>query len=212
MNTSMSKRTQLLCVSAMMIALATILSLISKFIPALEMPFGGSITLCSMVPIVYISYRYGVKWGLFSGFVYSVLQILTGMSALKGLSAGSLVASLFLDYFIAFTVLGLGGMFRKTIPNKTLGFTLGVVITGLLRFTCHVISGFLLWATADNITWLLGEGALTTDVPFKWVQFLYSLIYNGTYMIPDIIVATIGAVIISLTAKQIFVTEDLKKA
>ena len=142
MNTSMSKRTQMLCVSAMMIALATILSLISKFIPALEMPFGGSITLCSMVPIVYISYRYGVKWGLFSGFVYSVFKILTGMSALKGLSAGSLVASLFLDYFIAFTVLGLGGMFRKTIPNKTLGFTLGVVITGLLRFTCHVISGF----------------------------------------------------------------------
>ena len=149
MNTSMSKRTQMLCVSAMMIALATILSLISKFIPALEMPFGGSITLCSMVPIVYISYRYGVKWGLFSGFVYSVLQILTGMSALKGLSAGSLVASLFLDYFIAFTVLGLGGMFRKTIPNKTLGFTLGVVVAGLLRFTCHVISGFLLWATRN---------------------------------------------------------------
>lgn len=212
MNTSISKKTQRLCVSAMMIALATVLSLASKLIPALEMPFGGSITLCSMVPIVYISYRYNVKWGLFSGFVYSVLQILTGMSALKGLSAWSLVASLFLDYFIAFTVLGLGGMFRKTITNRALGFTLGVAIAGVLRYICHVISGFLLWATADNIAWFLGEGALATDVPFRWVQLLYSVIYNGTYMIPDIITATIGAAIISLTAKRLLVPEDLKQA
>ena len=65
--------------SAVMIALATVLSNIKFF----EMPMGGSVTAFSMLPIVLIAYRYGLKWGLFTGGVYGVMQMLLGMHNLK---------------------------------------------------------------------------------------------------------------------------------
>ena len=207
MSTKISQKTQMLCVSAVMIALATILSL-NKII---DLPFGGAVTLCSMVPIVYISYRYGVRWGLLSGFVYSLIQILTGLSALRGISGFSLVASLFLDYFIAFTVLGLGGMFRKAIPNRVLSFGLGFAVCSTLRYLCHILSGFALWASAENIAWFFGDGALTTDIPFKMVQFVYSIVYNGTYMVPEIIIGTVVSVLLALFAKPLFVLDNVKE-
>lgn len=209
MSTKMSKKTQMLCISAVMIALATILSLVKLF----EFPFGGSITLCSMVPIVYISYRYGIKWGMLTGFVYSLLQLLTGLDALKSISGMSLVASLLLDYVVAFTVLGLGGMFRKAIPNKALSFGLGFAVCSTLRYLCHICSGFLLWASAENITWFFGgEGALTTDLPFKVVQIFYSIVYNGCYMVPEIILGTVVSVLLALAAKPLFTLENMGSA
>ena len=204
MSTKMSKNTQMLCISAVMLALATILSLLKVF----ELPFGGSITFCSMLPIVYIAYRYGNRWGILAGFVFSLIQLLTGLNALKGLSAGSLIASLVLDYFIAFSVLGLGGMFRRLIPNKTLAFTLGYAVCTTLRYLCHIVSGFILWASAENIAWFFGEGAVTTDLPFKLVQTLYSVVYNGCYMVPEIIIGSVAAVILSFVAKPLFVIEN----
>ncbi len=206
MSTKMSKKTQMLCISAVMLALATILSLFK----IIDYPFGGSVTICSMVPIAYVGYRYGVKWGLLTGFVYSILQLLTGLSALKGLDAVSLIASLVLDYFVAFTVLGLGGMFRKAIPNKTLAFGMGFAVCSTLRYLCHILSGFVLWASAENIAWFFGDGALTTDLPFQVVQIAYSVVYNGCYMVPEILIGTVVSVLLSLTAKPLFVLENTK--
>ena len=103
-----------------MVAMATVLG----FIKVYEAPYGGAITVCSMLPILFYSYRCGLKWGLGAGLVHSVLQLLLGMSALRGLSVGTLVGSIFLDYILAFTVLGLGGMFRGKIKNDAVAFTL----------------------------------------------------------------------------------------
>ena len=107
-NTASSKRIFNLVLGGVMVAMATVLG----FIKLYDAPYGGSITVCSMLPILFFGYRCGLKWGLGAGFVNSVLQLLLGMSALKGVSAGVLVGSIFLDYLIAFTVLGLAGMFR----------------------------------------------------------------------------------------------------
>ncbi len=205
MSTKLTQKTRMLCISAVMLGLATILSLVKVW----ELPFGGSITLCSMLPILYVGYRYGTRWGLLTGFVYSLLQLLTGLGALKGISGLSLVASLVLDYLAAFTVLGLGGIFRKAIPNRTLGFGLGVAVCGSLRYLCHIVSGFALWASAENIVWFLGEGALTADLPFQLTKVLYSVVYNGVYMIPEILLTTTVAVVLSITAKPLFIRENL---
>lgn len=206
MSTKMSNKPQMLCISAVMLALATILSLVK----VVDFSFGGSITLCSMVPIAYIGYRYGVKWGVLTGFVYSLLQLLTGLSALKSISGLSLGASLILDYFVAFTVLGLSGIFRKAISNKTLAFGLGFAVCATLRYLCHILSGFILWASAENIAWFFGEGALTTDLPFKVVQIAYSVVYNGCYMLPEIVIGTVVSVLLSVSAKSLFVLENLQ--
>ena len=68
--------TRILVEGALMIALATILSMIKIF----EMPFGGSVTLLSMLPIVLMSFRHGTRWGLLTAFVHSVLQLVLGFS------------------------------------------------------------------------------------------------------------------------------------
>ena len=108
MSTNMSKRSTYifnLVLGGIMVAMATVLG----FLKLWEAPYGGSITVCSMLPILFYSYRCGLKWGLGAAFVNSALQLLLGASALRGLSVGTLLGSIFLDYILAFAVLGLGG-------------------------------------------------------------------------------------------------------
>ena len=106
-----TKRTRVfaLCECAMMLALAVVLSYVKIF----TLPFDGSITLFSMLPICLISIKYGIGWGLGTAFCYSWFQILQGGVFAWGLTPTMLIASLFLDYILAFTVLGLAGLFRK---------------------------------------------------------------------------------------------------
>ena len=167
-----------LTTTALMLALALILS----FIKVYEMPQGGSITAVSMMPIILIAYLYGTKWGIFTGFAYSLLQLITDFSSLRGLSIGTFVAAIFLDYIIAFSVLGLAGMFKDKFKNKALEITLGTIIAVTLRFFAHFLSGFLLWsAYAEDMN-----------------PILYSLVYNGSYMLPELIITTIFSSIIIL--------------
>ena len=77
MTTQFSK-TRILVEGAMMIALSTILSMI----PLFSMPYGGTVTLLSMLPLVLMAFRHGTKWGVFTAFVHSVLQLLLGLSNL----------------------------------------------------------------------------------------------------------------------------------
>ena len=90
---SVSKRTFNLVLGGIMVAMATVLSFIAPF----KLPYGGSITLCSMLPVMFFSYRCGLKWGLGAGLVYSVIQLLFGLGDLRGLTPGTLIGSIFLD-------------------------------------------------------------------------------------------------------------------
>ena len=101
---------------AVMVAVATVLSLI-RFI---KFPFGGSVTLLSMFPIILYSIRRGVKKGLFASFVYAVLQLLLEIGEIMtwGLTPGVLVACFLLDYLIPFTLIGLGDRsVRAVMPD-----------------------------------------------------------------------------------------------
>lgn len=177
----MTKRTNILRLteSAVMIALATVLSAITFF----EMPMGGSITAFSMLPIMLIAYRYGVRWGSFTGVVYGLLQMLLGMQNLRyGASLWAVLAIILFDYLVAFGVLGFAGAFRKAIPNQTAALTVGCVLASLLRFACHFISGWVVWGV-----W----------APEGMPAWLYSLEYNGYYMLPECILTAIAAALLS---------------
>lgn len=176
----MNNKTRKLTETALLIAMATVLSLIQFPGPWVN---GGSITLCSMLPICIIGYRYGVRWGILGGFVHGLLQLLLGVNALKGISLDTLVLSVILDYLLAFAVLGLSGLFRNTIKNPSVAFMAGSAIGIFLRFVCHFISGAFVWVSILNETGL------------NWAGILYSLEYNGSYMGPELVITLAAGVI-----------------
>ena len=163
-------RTKKLVEASLLVALATVLSILK----IAELPYGGSITLASMFPILLLSYRHGVRWGLGGGVVYGVLQQLLGLNNLSYFTTWqSVVAIIFLDYVIAFTVVGLGGIFRRSVQDQAFSLATGAVFVCVLRYLCHVISGATVWAGLS-----IPDGAAIG----------YSLIYNATYMIPETVV------------------------
>ncbi len=178
----MKNKTKILAECAILVALSTVLSLIKVW----EMPWGGSITLFSMLPVCYISIRHGLKWGFGSAFVYSVLQLFLGitMSGLLGwgLTGGILIACMLLDYILAFTALGISGIFAKKGFG---GVMAGTTIAIFERFIFHLLSGVYVFASCGK----LWEGFETTNT------WLYSFIYNGAYMLPELIITLIGAAI-----------------
>ena len=174
-----------LTLSAIFIALATGLS----FIKIINMPLGGSVTLLSMLPIIMISLMLGLKWGIGSAFVYSLLQLLFGITLDGllgwGLTPVMLVGTIFLDYILAFTVLGFAGIFAK---KGYAGICAGTVIVILLRFVCHFISGFIIFSNLSQFE-LFGRF-------FENRPVLYSLAYNGLYMLPELVITVIAAAVI----------------
>lgn len=176
--------------SGLMLSIAFVLSMF----PVMEMPFGGSITAGSMLPIILIAYRHGTVWGLFTGFVYSLLQLLTGLKNLSyATSAAAGVAIVLLDYLIAFTVLGLAGWFRKQ-KNQTVGLAGATLFVCVLRYACHVISGCTVWAGVSIPT---AEGL--------W----YSLSYNAAYMVAETILTLVAVIYLSRVLD--FRTETLRR-
>ncbi len=203
MNT-VSKRTFNLVLAGVMIAMGTALGFVKPF----ELPYGGAITLCSMLPVMFFSYRCGLKWGLSAGLVFSVLQLLFGLDALKGISAMMVVGSIFLDYILAFTVLGLAGMFRGKIKNDAAAFTLGSFVSMMLRYLCSFLSGWVLWASFNETADM--QGFIATFFPALGnlsgtaLAVVYSLVYNGSYMIPEIILTcVVGFLLVQFAGKQI---------
>ncbi len=175
-----NKKLQVLVEGAIMIALATVLSYLRIF----KLPWGGSITLLSMLPIVMFSIRRGVAQGLVCSFVFSLIQfgqgVLDGIFS-WGLTPVMLAACIFLDYIGAYTVIGLGGIFRK---KGVFGWIGGTVLALFLRFVLHFLSGVVIWGSFGE----LWSGFSTDNT------YLYSLLYNGAYMVPEIIFTVIGAV------------------
>lgn len=203
MNT-VSKRTFNLVLAGVMIAMGTALGFVKPF----ELPYGGAITLCSMLPVMFFSYRCGLKWGLSAGLVFSVLQLLFGLDALKGISAMMVMGSIFLDYILAFTVLGLAGMFRGKIKNDAAAFTLGSFVSMMLRYFCSFLSGWVLWASFNETADM--QGFIATFFPALGnlsgtaLAVVYSLVYNGSYMIPEIILTcVVGFLLVQFAGKQI---------
>lgn len=166
-----------LTLTAILLALGSALSLVKIW----QMPLGGSITLLSMLPIALISIEYGIGWGLTSAFAYSLIQMALDLPAVLswGLSPTAIVGTIALDYILAFSAIGLSGIFRK---KKVIGICAGVFIALCLRFICHVISGTIIFDI-----WM----------PEGWSNpFWYSICYNGAFMLPEVIMTIVGTVVL----------------
>ena len=167
-------KTKKLIESSIMVAIAAVLSMIKLF----DLPYGGSVTIGCMLPVIVIAYRHGIRWGLISGLVFGIIQQLLGLNTLSYVTTWqSIVAVILLDYIIAFLMLGFGGIFKKAF-GQPLALLSGTVFVCILRYICHVISGATVWAGLSIPT----NAAL-----------IYSLGYNATYMIPETIVTCVLA-------------------
>ena len=142
--------TKRLTESAMLLAVAIVLELISKtFIP--EQPFGGQLTFAAMLPIVLVSYRYGMRWGFVTAFTYALLEMAIGGKTVAaafqpgyfgdGTMIGNAIVMCLLDYIVAYTALGLGGIFRNKFQKSGTALMAGSLIALGARYLAHIISG-----------------------------------------------------------------------
>ena len=207
----MTNKTKRITESAMLLAVAIVLELVSKmFIP--EMPFGGQVTLVSMLPVVLISYRHGVKWGLVAGLSYAVLEMALGAKTVAAafqpgyfgdsvMLVNAFVMCL-LDYIVAFTVLGLGGCFRNRIRKPALALMCGALVALGARYLAHIGSGYILFAGWAE--WFFTQegfpawGAqLVSSLSPKMLGLTYSVVYNGMYMIPEMLITAVGSLVLA---------------
>ncbi len=162
--------TKQLVFSAVSMALGYALS----YVKLIKMPWGGSVTLCSMLFIVLIGYLYGPKIGLICGFTFSILQFVQdgGSYILTPLQVA-------FDYFVAFTALGASGFFYK----KKNGLLIGYIVAILLRGLSQTIAGYLYWMDY-----------MPEEFPAK-LAFIYPVCYNYSFILLE---GLITVIIISL--------------
>ena len=174
-----------------------------------------------MLPIVLISYRHGVRWGLASGFGYSLIQMALGAGTVTAafqpgyFGDGVMLLNAFimcaLDYVLAYTLLGLGGIFRNKVANRGVSLMLGSLVALGSRYLAHILSGYILfsgWAewffTQDGFP---GWGAaLVESLSPTVLSWVYSIVYNGMFMVPEMILTAVAALLLAripqLTEKQ----------
>lgn len=191
MKTNKNTKTNVLALveTAMMVALAVGLELLCEFLPQ-PWAYGGSISL-GAIPIIYLSYRRGWKWGLSAGFVYACVQMLLGLSLPPANTFVAVTLCILLDYVLAFTALGLASVFSAPFEKsgkpvtRIAGYVVGAVGASFLRFICSFLSGVILW---DSYT------------PEGMSVWIYSLVYNGSYMLGN---AAIAAVVLVLLCSAV---------
>lgn len=162
-------------------ALAIALSFLLSNIRLYRMPQGGSITPASMLPLMLFGYAFGVVPGLLTGLAYGVLQFLQTPSILP-IAPFLAVCQIVLDYLLAFSMLGLAGAFRAKDRADRLALALGTALCSALRYVCTVLSGVMFFAE-----YAAGSGR---------TPLVYSIIYNGSYMLPEAVICVALAVVI----------------
>ena len=197
-----NRSVHILAESAIMIALATVLSMIKVY----EAPYGGSVTLLSMAPIIILSMRRGIKTGLVAGFVHSLIQLLLGLNNVAWVpTPGGIALCILFDYILPFTLLGLGGCFRNVrfckndTANLMVAAVLGTLLVTLLRFACHIISGAVIWYALD-LEWYADD---PDHIVHKYGAWMFSTIYNGTFMLPEIIETVIGVPLLTKALSKV---------
>lgn len=152
--------TKMIVEAGVMIALAQVLSYVKIF----EAPYGGSVTAGSMVPILLFAIRWGVGPGMLAGVVYGTLQFILGPKY------SFHILSILLDYIVAFGLLGLAGIFKNNFKKIFIGVFIGI----FGRFASSVLSGVIVWSSY---------------APEGTNPWIYSITYNGAYLLPELIIS-----------------------
>lgn len=191
--TKTKSKTRILTECAMMVALSAVLMQVKLF----QMPQGGSVTLCSMLPVILVSFRNGPKWGVMTGLVLAALQMITGWYAPPAGTLLAYVGMILLDYVLAFSLLGTAAVYAKPFRNRYAGIAVGTVSVCAIRFLCSFFSGFLIWGSLAPS----GKGAVA-----------YSFGYQGSYMLPETILTVSAALALYRFAPQLFGEPKTPKA
>ena len=210
----MNNKVRKLTESAMLLGMAVVLELLGKMLIP-PMPFGGQLTIVCMLPVVLISYRHGVRWGLVAGFAYALVQMAMGADTVTaaflpgyfgdGRMIGSALLMCLLDYVAAYTCLGLGGAFRsKFAPRYAL--CCGAALALCARYFCHVVSGYILFSGWAE--WFFTQegfpawgASLVASLSPNGLGLAYSAVYNGMYMLPELVITMVAALIIGKNGK-----------
>ena len=155
-------------------ALALSLAFVLSYLRLFRMPQGGSITPGSMLPIFVYAYWYGPKKGIIVGIAYALLQMIQDAWFVHP-------AQIFLDYILAFGVLGVAGFFKKNLYA-------GIIVGGLLRFASHLVSGVIFFAEY---------------APEGVSPWIYSLGYQASCILPDLVICLVLAVILKKTIDRL---------
>ena len=187
MKTNHKKYLLALVEGAMMLALAWVIDYLCALAPynAILFPAGGSITV-GMIPIIYYAYRHGPLRGVGAGFVFSGLQIILGWYPPPAGVWWAFLLCILLDYTVAYAVVGLAPVFARltgqSSPGRRLaGYGVGAVTVCLLRYLSSVLSGGLLWGSY---------------APAGMNPWVYSLLYNAGYMLPNAVLTGLLAVLL----------------
>ena len=186
--------------SAVLIALASVLSLI----PLFSMPLGGSVTLVSSLPIIVIAYRRGFGAGAIAAFVFSLIQLLLGLENLSyAADIWAMLAIIFFDYVFPFTALSFAAFFSPSekkyaaysIGRKqnSLCMLLASLVPMVLRFLMHLVSGAVVWYSLTK-EWYADD---PTHIVFKLSPWVYSIVYNISYMLPETLITVVAGVLLA---------------
>jgi thiamine transporter len=174
----MVKKTKIMCECAVMLALSIALSYVEIY----KMPMGGSITLLSMLPVLFVGVKHGLKWGLGTSLLFAAFQLIQGIAGGNVFvycnTAAIVILCALFDYIVPFGILGLSGFAwvkKHGFSRARILLTFSVLIAA--RFVCHFITGVFIWGQ-----WAEGMS-----------RELYSLIYNGQYMLPELILTIAAA-------------------
>ena len=181
------QKVRMLCEGAIFLALAQILG----YLKFMELPNGGSLTP-AMFPLVLFALRWGVGWGVLEGVAFAILQILFDKAIGWGWQA------LILDYLLAFPMLGLAGLFK----GHAWGFFPGAVLGCTGRFLMHFWSGVTLWRIVEP-TEVPGLGTFSDPT-------ISSLVYNGSYMLPTLILTLVIGGLLYVPLKKYYAGKDLR--
>lgn len=154
--------------------IAMALSFVTSYMKILEMPWGGSVTLCSMLFIVLIANWYGVKAGISVGLAYSILQFIQEPFVLSFFQVCC-------DYFLAFGALGIAGLFARSSQGLVKGYIAAVLARGAF----HALGGYLYWMSY-----------MPENFP-RSLKSIYPIVYNYSYLLAE---GVITIIIISIPA------------
>ncbi len=159
-------------------AVAVTLSILCSFIKVFEMPQGGSISL-TMIPLFIISYRRGAVAGFFTGSVYGLISLMFSSVTYHPMSV-------LLDYIMAFGLIGVSGIFKKNILGVITGTCAGV----LCRFICSLVSGAIIFKSF---------------APSGQNPWMYSFVYQCTYLLPELAICVFVMIFVVLKAKKLII-------
>lgn len=169
-------KTRRLCECAILLALSVALS----FVKIYNMPMGGSVTLLSMLPVLLVGLRHGVKWGFATSGLFAAVQLVQAL--IEGNvfpycnTAAAVIVCILFDYVVPFGLLGATGI--VSVKHGKIKILSVIAVLIIIRFVCHFITGVVIW----------GQWA-----PEGMGKFIYSLVYNGQYMLPELVLTVIAA-------------------